>query len=219
MPAALCILPILTVSATLLIAAEFGSRKRLIYALKPVSSFLLILTAALSFLSAAHSPLFSAAVLTGLLFCFGGDMALMFQENPRAFRAGLGLFLLGHLVYGFLFLAHADFSGSDAVIILLLLLTGAGFYRLISGGLGTMRLPVLFYMLVISFMVAAAASAAGSGSLSRLRSRLIIAGALLFYISDMLLAANRFWKPFRYHRISLAFYFSGQYCLALAASF
>jgi hypothetical protein len=46
---------------------------------------------------------------------------------------------------------------------------------------------------------------------------MILTGALLFYISDIMLAANRFWKPWRYNRISLAFYYGGQLLIALAA--
>ena len=48
---------------------------------------------------------------------------------------------------------------------------------------------------------------------------LVLIGAVLFYVSDVILAAARFWKPWRYHRISLAFYYSGQLLIALAASY
>ena len=48
---------------------------------------------------------------------------------------------------------------------------------------------------------------------------MILAGALLFYLSDALLAANRFWKPWRYRRIGLAPYYAGQFLIALAASY
>jgi hypothetical protein len=48
---------------------------------------------------------------------------------------------------------------------------------------------------------------------------MIATGAVLFYISDIILAASRFWRPWRYHRLSLAFYYSGQLLIALAASY
>jgi hypothetical protein len=34
-----------------------------------------------------------------------------------------------------------------------------------------------------------------------------------------MLAANRFWRPWRYNRISLAFYYGGQLLIALAAGY
>jgi uncharacterized membrane protein YhhN len=48
---------------------------------------------------------------------------------------------------------------------------------------------------------------------------MVAAGALLFYFSDMILALNRFCIPFKYHRISLALYYSGQALITLTASY
>ena len=48
---------------------------------------------------------------------------------------------------------------------------------------------------------------------------MVAGGAVLFYISDVILAANRFWRSLRYDRISLAFYYGGQLLLALSASY
>lgn len=216
---ALYVLPFLAVLVILLIGAEFAHKRLLIYVWKPVSSLALPTAAGLALLLPGAHASYTLWILIGLLFCFGGDMALMFQENPKAFRLGLVLFLIGHLVYTGLFLQSASLSPAVVAATAALALLGFGIYRLMSPNLGGMRLPVLFYIVVISLMVAAAFAAARSGTFSRVRSRLILAGALLFYISDLILAANRFWRPFRYHRISLAFYFSGQFCLALSASY
>jgi uncharacterized membrane protein YhhN len=142
----------------------------------------------------------------------------MFQENNKAFRLGLILFLTGHMAYTALFLGSAVATLPVGLTAIILALFGLFIYRLMAPNLGSMRIPVIFYIVVISLMVASAFAAVQSGELSRLRGRLVLAGALLFYVSDLILASNRFWKPFRYHRISLAFYFSGQFCLALSAS-
>ena len=48
---------------------------------------------------------------------------------------------------------------------------------------------------------------------------MVLFGALLFYFSDVILAANKFWKPWRYNRISLVFYYSGQLLIALSAGY
>lgn len=74
-------------------------------------------------------------------------------------------------------------------------------------------------MLVISIMVHRAFSTFASPILTTGQALMIAAGALLFYLSDVILAANRFWRPWKYHRWSLALYYGGQFLIALAASF
>jgi len=90
---------------------------------------------------------------------------------------------------------------------------------LIRPKLGKMRVPVIAYIVVISAMVSRAASTLNSPVFKKSQALMIVAGAVLFYISDVILAANRFWKPWKYDRISLAFYYSGQLFIALAGSY
>jgi uncharacterized membrane protein YhhN len=89
---------------------------------------------------------------------------------------------------------------------------------LIQDDLGQLRWPVIAYMLVISVMVNRAISTLASPAFRPGQAAMIAVGAILFYISDVILAANRFWRPWKYDRISLAFYYSGQLLIALAAS-
>ena len=74
-------------------------------------------------------------------------------------------------------------------------------------------------MLIISAMVSRALSAMASPVFGDEQALMVVAGAVLFYFSDVILAANRFWKPWRYHSVSLALYYSGQFLIALAASY
>ena len=89
---------------------------------------------------------------------------------------------------------------------------------LIRHGLGSMKIPVIVYIVIISVMVVLAVSTFTGSAFTTGQAWLIFIGASLFYISDVILAANRFWKSFKYHRISLAFYYAGQCLIALAAS-
>ena len=219
MEIALYPIPILAIVVFFLIRAELREDRKNIYFLKPLATLLVIAMACLSYLDPAHDRFFSAGILVGLLFSFGGDIALMFQDNRRAFTLGLGLFLLAQVVYTVIFQVMGRFSGWDVLSGVLLLGFGAFFFSLIRSNLGKMRLPVIVYILVISLMVSRAISVFSGAWLSRLQGILVVLGAVLFYISDVLLAAGRFWKPWRYHRISLAFYYSGQALLALSASY
>jgi len=101
---------------------------------------------------------------------------------------------------------------------LVLLAAGLAFYRLISARLGSMRLAVILYFLIISLMVMQATSLLDSAQFHRVQALMVIGGAVLFYVSDVMLAANRFWRPWKYNRTSLAFYYGGQLLIAMSGS-
>ncbi len=212
----LYLVPLIFVAVFLLIRAEFLKRQKIIYVIKPLCTLLVIAVALLSLKNPAHLAPYTTGVLVGLVFSFGGDIALMFQHNRKAFTLGLGLFLLAHVAYTAVFWVLGRFSVLDIVSATLLIAAGLGFYRLIRNNLGTMKGPVIGYIVVISLMVNRAMAAFASPVFRPAQAWMIAMGALLFYISDVILAANRFWRPWRYQRISLAFYYSGQLLIAMA---
>ncbi|HOU24568.1 MAG TPA: lysoplasmalogenase [Anaerolineae bacterium] len=219
MKLALFLVPPMVVLVFLLIRAEFALRKKQIYLLKPLCTVLVILMAALSLLEPTHNPTYTWGVLLGLLFSFGGDVLLMFQDDPRYFRLGLVSFLIAQVVYALVFGLLGRFSSRDLLTTALLAAAGLGLFLLMAPNLGQMRIPVLVYIVVISLMVSRAVSTAASPLFTAAQAWLVAAGALLFYVSDGILALNRFWKAWPYHRISLAFYYAGQALIALAASY
>jgi uncharacterized membrane protein YhhN len=143
----------------------------------------------------------------------------MFQEKRKAFMLGLVLFLLGHIVYAVVFGSLGSFSAWDIFSAVVLLVIGVGFYALIKSNLGTLRAPVIIYIVVISMMVSRAISTFASPVFTNGQALMIVSGAILFYLSDLILATARFWKPWRFHRISLVFYYAGQLLIALAANY
>jgi uncharacterized membrane protein YhhN len=216
---AMYLVPVLAVTVFFLIRAEFLEKRRQIYVIKPLSTLLVIAVAAVSFLEPTRNLTYTIGVLVGLLFSLGGDIALMFQENRRAFTLGLALFLVAHIVYVVTFTLLGRFSGWDILSTVVLLIAALGFYGLIQPNLGVMKGPVIGYILIISVMVSRALSVLVSPVFSGGQALMIAVGAVLFYFSDAILAASRFWRPWRYHRVSLAFYYSGQLLIALAASY
>ena len=208
----------LAVTVALLIRAEILGIKSQIYVLKPISTLLVIAVALLSLGDPTRNMTYSTGILVGLALCFGGDLALMFQDRRKPFMLGLVLFLLGHIAYTVAFSILGHGSGWVLLSTLVLLAAGLGFYRLIAANLGSMRIPIILYFLVISLMVIQATSLLASPAISDSQAAMIIGGAILFYISDVMLAANRFWRPWKYNRISLAFYYGGQLLIAMAAS-
>ncbi|MBN1440746.1 MAG: lysoplasmalogenase [Anaerolineales bacterium] len=218
MKPAFCLLPFLAVVVFFLIRAEILGIRRQIYVLKPASTLIVIGAVVLSFAESARNPVYTAGVLLGLLLSFGGDVALMFPENKKAFTAGLGLFLLAHLAYAAAFHLLGRPSAWDGLSAMLLLILGAGFYGMIRKNLGAMRIPVIVYMLVISLMVNRSITVLQSPAFSEAQAGMVVVGAALFYVSDLILAASRFWRPWRCNRVSLAFYYAGQFLFALTAS-
>jgi uncharacterized membrane protein YhhN len=219
MKTALYLFPLLVITASLLIRAELRKNRRQIYIFKPISTLLLIAVLVTAFFEPARNPTYAIGVLVGLLFSFGGDLALMFQENRKAFTIGLGLFLTAHIAYTVVFILLGSFTAWDLLSGAVLMVIAVGLYRLFAPNLGSMKVPVIAYIAIISLMVNRALSAFASPLFSTSQAWMVVVGAVLFFISDVILAANRFWKPWKYQRISLAFYYSGQFLIALAASY
>jgi uncharacterized membrane protein YhhN len=218
MKTALYLIPPLAVAVFFLIRAEFLGLRRQVYVVKPIATLLVIVVALLSFLEPARNLTYSIGVSLGLVFSLGGDVALMFQEDRRAFTIGLGLFLVAHIVYTVVFLSLGRFSAWDILSTIVLAAAAVGFYRLLAPKLGSMKRPVIAYIVIISAMVSRAFSTLVSPVFSAGYAWMVVAGALLFYFSDIVLAANRFWRPWKYHRASLSLYYGGQLLLALAAN-
>jgi uncharacterized membrane protein YhhN len=77
-----------------------------------------------------------------------------------------------------------------------------------------LAMPVRLYTAVISLMVITAIGARGAGA-----SRLIVAGALMFFISDLSVAMMRIVQTELPTFVwGLPLYYAGQLCFALGAS-
>lgn len=211
----LILIPPLVVTVTLLIWAEFRGARRQVYLWKPLSTLLVIAVAMLSFGAADAKTGYTVGVLVGLFFSLGGDVALMF-DSERAFVIGLLLFLLAHVAYAVTFTLFAGFHPGDLVSGAVLLALAAVAYLYLRPGLGAMKAPVVAYILIISLMVNRAVGAFFSPDFTATQAWLMSLGATFFWISDLMLAVNRFRRPFAYHRLSLAFYYGGQLFIALS---
>lgn len=192
-----------------LLIAEYRGNRAGKCLFKPLASTGFVLTA---LLAGAVESLYGQIILLGLMLSMAGDVLLIGQSR-RAFLAGLVTFLLGHVAYAVAF-AH---RGIDPIAMLL-----AGIILgLVCFGLGrrylpviepTMRKPVVAYAAIISIMLALAV-----GTQVMASAPLILAGATLFWLSDLSVAANRLIRPaFLQRAWGLPAYFIGQLLLALS---
>jgi len=135
-------------------------------------------------------------IIGALFFSWAGDVLLMFQQHSSVFfLLGLSSFLVAHLFYIFFF--HRIRKEQNIKSRLWTLLVVAAYYSvlvaLLSPWLGEMRLPVRVYGLVISFMLLLALHMFYLDN--KTAGRYMAVGAILFVISDSILAINKFWEP------------------------
>ena len=204
-------------TVTLLVRAKLRSNEGQVYFFKPLSTLLVIAVALLSFTTPGAQPAFTFWIVFGLVLSLGGDVALMF-ESDRAFLIGLVLFLLAHVVYSIAFTVPNGFHPQDLPGAVLLAV-GVAVYLYLRPGLGTMKGPVILYILIICFMVNRAVSTFFGDAFTTTQAWLIALGAVLFWLSDLVLAINRFRRPFRLEALGLYLYYGGQLLIALSPSY
>ena len=156
-------------------------------------------------------------LLFGLVLCLAGDV-LLAVPGQQAFRLGLAAFLLGHVGY---LVAFGRISAPQGPIfwagVVAVLIISSFVYRWLEPFLGQMRTAVLAYVSVISLMLITALAVAGNPGLRPAGRGLILAGALLFYVSDLFVARHRFVRPDFVNRLwGLPLYYAGQFMLAFS---
>jgi uncharacterized membrane protein YhhN len=198
-------------SAVLHILAEYRGPRWQVYLFKPLTTGLILVVAVLG---QGASPGYKILLVTGLLFSLAGDIFLMLPADR--FLPGLAAFLTAHGFYIAAFLPGAlPLRWWPAVP---LILYGLLVYRYLESGTGSMRLPVIGYMVIILFMTWLAGERwLGGGGADTLQAAV---GAVLFLLSDTLLAAGRFREGFPALRaLSLGSYFAAQLLIAGSAGF
>lgn len=196
-------------SGLLAIASDWrGQRRAAFYVAKPLTTVLILLLASVCL---ASLPVYRGWVLAALVFCLIGDVALMFTAK-RAFLLGLGSFLLGHLLFIAAFATALPLSPIKlplAVWLLagLFLLAVAAYARWLLPRTGALKPAVVAYLVCLTLMVLAALLYAGLAE--RAVPRWAAIGAMLFAVSDAVLAYRKFVaQPWWGQPLTLATYYS-----------
>jgi uncharacterized membrane protein YhhN len=151
-------------------------------------------------------------VLGALVLCWLGDVLLIPKSSDAAFKGGLVSFLLGHVVLVVAFAWRGlDPTGLAAAALLSAVAVVLALRWLRPHVPDSFRVPVHAYMAVISLMVVAAAGATAAGVA-------VVVGALLFYVSDLAVARERFVeKSFLNRAWGLPLYYAATLILASTA--
>jgi alkenylglycerophosphocholine/alkenylglycerophosphoethanolamine hydrolase len=149
-------------------------------------------------------------VSLGLVAAAAGDVLLVF---PALFLPGVAAFLAAHLFYTAAFLTET--RRGRLLRAVPFALWGAGGYALLAPVLGTLVWPVALYVFVICVMMWRAAACVGHTGVARPEELWAATGAVLFGMSDTLLALHRFltpWPDAPY--LVMVLYWSGQIGIA-----
>lgn len=201
-------------------AGQFGQSDIAFYT-KPI---LMLLLASWFYFSTKNYPsTFRNLIVIALLFSFGGDTLLMFvtSHGEHFFLMGLGSFLLAHLCYVFAFSKYKNqiqgWLKSKPIVAIPLVILLVGFLSYLVPDIGkAMQIPVVVYSLVIMMMVLSAFNLGGKINFSIFK--ILFAGALLFMLSDMMIAINKFKTPLPYSHIAIMLtYLLGQFFIVKAS--
>lgn len=198
-----------------LLMAEKKESLKGILATKPFLSGLFIVMALIQ--TSLNSSYYSL-ILSGLVFCFAGDICLAFFFNRKIFTIGLAFFLTGHILYAVAFFSAAGItSGTWISLAAVVPVSGIIFSRL-KPHLGSMIGPVIAYIIIISMMVIGAASVAGHDAFSFSVRIMIFLGSVIFYCSDIFVARHRFVEKNIINRYAgLPLYYTAQFILAFTS--
>lgn len=159
-------------------------------------------------------------ILLSLAFLFSalGDAALGLHSPEREifFLIGLGMFFFAHLFFIFTFASDFALNKKRAPLVLLIPVYSITMAVILSAHLPTdLSIPVYAYITVLSAMGISAALHSRGGMI-------LLAGAILFMLSDSAIAVSSFLMP-KQHGMKLEFsyfimvtYYLAQYLIARA---
>lgn len=202
--------------------AVIRSNRRLEYVFKPAT---LIAFVAAAFLiepsgSAGHLALWFRAAL---LFSLAGDVFLMLPDD-RWFLPSLVAFLIGHLCYVAGFNVAAPPLGFVVPLIVVALVDFVILRRIVDGlrrtGSTSLRIPVVVYGIILSLTLVSGWTTWFRPAWAEMGRVTAAVGGTLFYVSDLMLAWNRFVQESRWLRILvIVTYHLAQLALTLTIAF
>ncbi|MEP6845340.1 MAG: lysoplasmalogenase [Panacibacter sp.] len=142
-------------------------------------------------------------------FCFLGDFFLLGEGNNGYFIAGLGSFMLAHIFFTIFFFRLKKFTDKYRIFLFangFLIFGYMGFLLFLSWN-GVKRqnleIPIAVYAFVLGMMVLTAVHSINNKSIKRISKNYFVPGALLFVLSDSLLAFDKFVTAFVYGPVAV----------------
>jgi uncharacterized membrane protein YhhN len=184
------------------------------YALfKPLTTLIVLIGAA--WLVRPAPSLYRGVIVLGLALSLAGDILLL--RPASRFLAGVTAFLLAHLAYAAAFSIGSPVAADQLVWLPPFVALGAVVLAPLWRRLGRHRLPLAIYVAAIAAMAWRAAMRGRAPTVPRASFLLALAGAVLFLISDGIVATRRFGRAFPGAQpVELATYWAAQTLLAMS---
>lgn len=146
----------------------------------------------------ANRQTISRSLVLAIVFSCAGDTLLMLQHrNADFFMFGLAAFLVAHIFFILAYRQHrtddtaSELQGLQKIRYAFpIILSGTGLVVILYNRLGGMKFPVLVYAAVLTTMVVSALFRFGRTNSASFG--MVFGGAILFMISDSLIAINKF---------------------------
>ncbi len=211
----LCLIVLGAVALALHLVFKEGHPLALGLAFKAVASLAFVV---LALIQPKQNRRYSLFILIGLVLGLAGDLLLRLP-GPVYFKLGVLAFLLGHVCYIAAFVAVTRLGAwATPWLIPIGVVSGAVLIWLWPHARAQSMLgPVIAYVIVISVMVCGAVAVFREQGLGSVGRWLVLIGALLFYLSDVGVARDKFVSPGAVNwLISLPVYYAAQFMLALS---
>ena len=165
-------------------------------------SVLMPLLIVYSFFRIAHKKMLFYLIIAALLFSWVGDIFLLFEnEQNNWFVYGLGSFLIAHIFYIISNLKSRKPNTQLGLIptqqmryLFILILAGLAIVYVLLPHLGDMKVPVIIYAIILTYMTISALYRYGRVEGSSFA--IVFIGACVFMISDAMLAIDTFVNQF-----------------------
>jgi len=210
-PYALYWVAAIAISAVVAIVASMRGWRKDVYVFKPLTTLLILGFVLTGPANAYLHPLYRPLIAAGLAFSLAGDVLLMLPRDR--FVAGLGAFLVAHLLY----IGAFTTNGVQAAwwLILPLAAYGVVLLRILLPHVAPrLKVPVIVYALALLAMAWTAAERDAAG---RAGGAFALLGGVLFVASDSALAIDRFARHFRgADAVVLGTYYAAQTLIAFS---
>jgi len=153
-------------------------------------------------------------ILAGLIACAVGDIFLLSRKSENLFKAGMAAFALGHVFYVIaISKIRIDFT-TDITNWAVIFIAGLFALHTVRKTPKRMQRPVLYYSLIIFLMVLFSLFAPRSAPFI-----FIPFAAIMFAVSDMFVARDRFIKPNPKNALAITpLYFGAQALFAFSTA-
>ena len=187
--------------------------------IQPLTTFVSLVVAALSFFAPGVNSKYTIAILIGMGLCFAADIFNIDMNNPKIFLAGIVAFIFAYLEYAIAYTVfNKGFQPVDWIVGVVFLLIYIFLMRLYWKNLGNFRIPVLIYGIFQPFMVTRAISTLFGGQFSLVSALLLTIGSFMLFAGDVEYGVHRFVKPGKF-TIGPICYAGGQLLIALSCAY